>query len=1130
MLQRKYIVYKEAIQEKDEKWHDLNIVLADVEERLKKQATGEHLQQGDNTTLLSVVNRVREQVLKDTPNKQEIIENFDRVMSDVRDRFFREKLNREKWWKELNDNLTDIKNLSNTVSVKTLYLHIIFHGMNRALAEHILRLVKEVLPQAVVTGMTETIFEYADESEFLVISANFFMKSEVKLFQLEGAPTDYELEGNNLGELIASCPNAKVAAVYCSCLGTKFPLLFNNMVNKNRDIVFFGASAGAFGKINEVKTSGRNLLLMDMHNKQENQFIMGNRVIPLGIVIAVFCGEDLHAQGDYVLGWKPLGKELTITETVGINCIARLDDIPATDVYYHYLKVVPDDNFIFNIAEFPLAIERNGCLIGRVPPVHDDRGRIYFNGDVYKGEKVRLTYGVPAELLQKTAKYSDKMCGFAPEGIFLTICGNRTMFLHKAADEEIGFYRRFVPQLITNYGTSEIYFNHGQGGILNSAFIAIGFREGDASEHCVCHPLIQQKEQHNVIPLATRMATFLDAMTQELTQSNKDLKDMAEQAKAANQAKSDFLSNMSHEIRTPINAILGMDEMILRECTDETIRNYAENIRTAGNTLLGLINDILDFSKIEAGKLELISAEYATSSLLNDLVNMIANRAAKKGLELHVRADENLPSTLQGDELRLRQVITNILTNAVKYTEHGSVTLTMNWTKASEDEIELQVAVTDTGIGIKEEDIHKLFNAFERIEEKRNRTIEGTGLGMNITQKLLSMMESRLEVTSTYGEGSCFSFRVRQKVLNWSAMGNFEEAYRRTITERHQAGTSFVAPEAKILVVDDTDMNLTVVKGLLKRTQIQIDTAISGFECLKLAAESTYDAIFLDHRMPGMDGLETLAKLRKRTDSPNINTPVIALTANAVAGASELYFKAGFDDYITKPIDSRRLEQCLTKYLPKDKIIEQEVTENGEEPKGENIIPDWLRSVPGLDIDTGIKHCGSEEAYLNALTVFAESLPGIADEIEQYHNSCDCTNYTTKVHALKSTARVAGFEELSERARRLEDAGNNGYLDELMTDTPIMLALCHECAKALAPLVEKPATDEDSKPPISDEELAEAWQTMADIVHSFDYDSLVYMLEELDGYKLAEKDKEKLTALQQAAKIPDWDKLKEILA
>lgn len=1030
-------------------------------------------------------------------------------------------------WQALKDVLGEIKQKYVEKDARTLYLHIVFHGMNCDDADCVHKLVKTLLPQAVVTGMPETLFAYEDDKEFLVFNTIFFMKSEVKLLEIDTVPGDYELEGKKMGELIASYPNVKAAAVYCNHLGTEFSLFFNKLVSDNDGVVFFGASAGAFGNLEEIKAASPNLLLIDVHNNQDEQFIIGEHIISHGIVIAIFCGEELDVQGDYILGWKPLGKELTITEAIGINCIARLDDIPATEIYHHYLRVTPDENFVFNIAEFPLAIERNGCLIARVPPIHDAAGRIYFNGDIYEGEKIRLTYAVPEDLLHETAQHSDMMCDFSPEGLFLTICGNRTMFLNKAADEEIEVYRRFVPELATNYGTSEIYFNHGQGGILNSALIAVGFREGEPSDHCMCHPLIQDKEQHKVKPLATRMAAFLDAMTNELIQSNKNLKDMAEQAKTANQAKSDFLSNMSHEIRTPINAILGMDEMILREATDNTIREYAENIRTAGTTLLGLINDILDFSKIEAGKLELIPAEYATSSILNDLVNMIAGRIAKKGLKFIVKAAQDLPSMLLGDELRLRQIITNILTNAVKYTEKGSVTLSVNWEKLSDDEVLLKVAVTDTGIGIKEEDIHKLFRAFERIEEKRNRTVEGTGLGMNITQKLLSMMDSHLDVTSTYGEGSCFSFEVKQKVLNWTAMGNYEEAYRRSQAERHNDNQSFVAPEARILVVDDTEMNLTVVKGLLKRTQIQIDTAVSGYQCIDMVKENTYDAIFLDHRMPGMDGIETLTELKKLTDCPNANTPVIALTANAVAGAREEYFKAGFDDYITKPIDSRQLEHCLIKYLPETKVKYQ--TGELQQVAEEITLPAWLSSVPGLDTESGIKHCGSVEAYLSALTVFAESLPRTAEEIQRFFANCECDNYTTKVHALKSTARVAGLNELSERARRLEDAGNNCYLEELTTDTPILLSLCRDYAKALAPLTEKSEPEEENKVPISDAELMEAWETIGDIVKTFDYDNLMYLLGELAGYRLEAKDRKKLQALQEAAKLPDWEKLQKLM-
>ncbi|MBQ9480503.1 MAG: response regulator, partial [Selenomonadaceae bacterium] len=337
---------------------------------------------------------------------------------------------------------------------------------------------------------------------------------------------------------------------------------------------------------------------------------------------------------------------------------------------------------------------------------------------------------------------------------------------------------------------------------------------------------------------------------------NKELQREKQLADRSNQMKSDFLANMSHELRTPLNAILGMDEMILRGSRENDTVECAENIRIAGNNLLGLVNDILDFSKIEAGKMEIINVDYQLSSVLNDLVNMIHPRVDKKGLQLIANADENLPTMLFGDEIRIKQVVTNILTNAVKYTEKGSVTLTVDFKKITDDKILLRFEVKDTGIGIKQEDIPKLFSAFERIEEKRNRTIEGTGLGMNITQKLLQLMNTKLNVSSVYGEGSTFSFEVEQRVLDWTPLGNFEEAFRNSLTQRKIYHEKFIAPTANILVVDDTVMNLTVVKGLLKQTRIQITTAESGFECLELVRQRKFDIIFLDHRMPTMDGIE----------------------------------------------------------------------------------------------------------------------------------------------------------------------------------------------------------------------------------------------------------------------------------
>lgn len=820
---------------------------------------------------------------------------------------------------------------------------------------------------------------------------------------------------------------------------------------------------------------------------------------------------------------------MTITETKGNNCLSRIDNIRPTEVYHRYLNVTPDENFVYNISEFPLAIERNGCVIARVPPRYDDEGRLYFSCDVYTGEKIRLTYAVHEDILQETAISSEYMWGFAPEALFLIACGNRTLFLKEKAPLEIESYRRFAPNLICNYGTSEIYCHQGKGGILNSALVAIGMREGEAHLKPSNNDLKHQ-DKHRIIPLSERMATFLNAVTKELAESNQELRAMARAAEAASLAKSQFLSNMSHEIRTPINAVLGMDEMILRETREEHIREYAENIRTAGNTLLSLINDILDFSKIEAGKLEIIPVEYSVSSFLNDLANMIRQRAENKGLEFYVESDEDMPSVLKGDEIRLRQVVTNILTNAVKYTEKGHVTLRLTWTgsPASPNEIRLRVEVQDTGIGIKEEDIEKLFHAFERIEEERNRTIEGTGLGMNIAQRLLELMDSQLEVKSIYGKGSLFAFTISQQVLNWTPMGNYEAAYRQHLQQQRHYQESFVAPEANILIVDDTAMNLSVAKGLLKQTQIVVDTALSGYECLNKVQKEHYDIILLDHRMPGMDGMETLAGIKElavKNTFPNRQTPIIALTANAISGAREEYITAGFDDYLAKPIDSHQLESLLQNYLPAEKI---RPAGSIQLPKADADLPGWLNQVSGLDLQAGLQHCGSASDYLDALTVFAQSIDSGATEIQRFYDLKDWDNYTTKVHALKSTARVIGAGELSEKARRLEDAGNNGYCDEICTNTGALLALYRRFEQELAPLLPQEKTDSE-KAPISAAELTEAWEALSEIVMSFDYDSLRYILDELSGFQLSGADAEKLAAAKKAAALPDWDALQKIL-
>ena len=541
---------------------------------------------------------------------------------------------------------------------------------------------------------------------------------------------------------------------------------------------------------------------------------------------------------------------------------------------------------------------------------------------------------------------------------------------------------------------------------------------------------------------------------------NRKLAEAAKQANQANEAKSYFLSTMSHDIRTPMNAILGLNEMVLRDSRDDNIRMYSESIRTAGNTLLGIINDILDFSKIEAGKMELINVDYSFVSLLNDLVNMVQKKAEDKGLVFNLDIDRNIPSTLNGDEIRIKQVIINILSNAVKYTGQGSVTFSAHARKLSDkpDSIMLKISVADTGTGIKPEDLGRLFVAFERIEEKKNRNIEGTGLGMAITQRFLDMMGSHLEVESEYGRGSVFSFELEQKVVKWDPIGDFEEAYRRSISERTSYHEKFTAPDARVLVVDDTPVNLTVFVSLLKRTGLKIDTAESGDEGISLFIKNHYDVIFLDHMMPDKDGIETLKEMKAITDTQNTLTPVICLTANAISGMREMYTNAGFDDYLTKPIDAERLETMLMQYLPDDKVTCVSGDDDIDEDE-DQALPDFLYDIKEIDTDSGLNYCGDGESYVDALMMYMGSAEKKAEEIEKYWAAGDIKNVTIKVHALKSASRSIGALKLGEFAERLEKAGDSGDQETLYQELDKLLLRYRQLARDLEPLNDREEQD-----------------------------------------------------------------------
>ena len=597
-------------------------------------------------------------------------------------------------------------------------------------------------------------------------------------------------------------------------------------------------------------------------------------------------------------------------------------------------------------------------------------------------------------------------------------------------------------------------------------------------------------------------------------------------AEDANQAKSSFLSNMSHEIRTPINSIIGMNEMILRESDNQQILTYAQNAKLSSMTLLGIVNDILDFSRIEAGKLEIINVDYDLSSMLIDLVNMMKTHIEEKGLDFIVNIDPNTPVLLNGDEIRIKQVITNLLTNAAKYTPKGSVTFSIDYIEGETNDIGyLKITVEDTGIGIKEEDLNKLFNAFERIDEKRNRTIEGTGLGMNITQRLLALMDTKLDVSSVYGKGSVFSFSIKQNIRNTEGIGNFSERLTRSYEKCSAYKEKLIAPDAHILVVDDTAMNIMVFVNLLSKTEMDIDTAESGDMCIKLTNNKKYDIIFLDHRMPHKDGIETLKELRSLQNNPNITTPVICLTANALTGAREEYLAAGFSDYLSKPIDPEELENIIIRFLPPELV---HTVEDDEEEDTTQYIPDFIREITELDIDAGIRGLGSEKMYRDMLDIYLENLDEYIDDISGLWESRDIRSLTIKIHAIKSTTRSIGAKQIGEQAQNLENAGNDEDIESLSKHIPQFLESLKALKDKLSPLhIQNENTEELSE--MSENQVKEKYAEIKESLEKFDFDTAGNAIIELTKHKLPETEIECCNKMKKALDDFDFETLMNIL-
>ncbi|WP_283833924.1 response regulator [Roseburia intestinalis] len=607
------------------------------------------------------------------------------------------------------------------------------------------------------------------------------------------------------------------------------------------------------------------------------------------------------------------------------------------------------------------------------------------------------------------------------------------------------------------------------------------------------------------------MMTIVDVT--KIIEQNHLMKRLVLQTEDANRAKTNFVSNMSHEIRTPMNSIVGITEILLRSRHSPKEQEYLLNIQRSGRVLLTIINDVLDCSKMEAGKMQLFDEPYDTCSLFHDLRISMENRIGHSGLELIYDIDQDIPCKLKGDMGRIRQVIINLVNNAIKYTEKGSVRFSVHVRQKNTDKVMLYYEVADTGIGIRKEDQKILFDAFQRVEMDRNRYVEGTGLGLTISQNLVNMMGGVIEVESEYGKGSRFFFTIEQTIIDPTPVSAVNyNGQKDNVTEK-EAECLFIAPEAHILLVDDNELNLVVAKELLKPLRMQIDTAENGLQAVKMVRGSQYDLVLMDHMMPVMDGIEAAKAIRALPEDKYQKLPIIALTANAMVDARKEFLNAGMNGFVAKPIDFARICNQLKLWLPKDlvrdvpkeeakKLLADDLSDREIQPEDPQM---------GFSFEEGVNHCGSKAALMKTIRIFYRTIDSKANKIEQCLKEGLIGDYVIEVHALKSSALLIGAVPLSEAAKELEDYGKQGKTEVLEEKTPDVLTLYRDLKNILRPYAEK---EEDAKKEFSDGEWITALQQIHQCIEQFDLDGVDQIMEQLEEYQVPECIRESMDQLR----------------
>ena len=654
------------------------------------------------------------------------------------------------------------------------------------------------------------------------------------------------------------------------------------------------------------------------------------------------------------------------------------------------------------------------------------------------------------------------------------------------------------------------------------------------------------------ILLAVKKSNSMVKFISLKAQSNQELLKVVEikrkEAKSAGKAKTDFLANMSHEIRTPMNAICGMSDLLLQtKLTDEQL-DYVSTIKLSSDNLLSIINDILDFSKIEAGKMELVPQSYNLLSPLYSLQNTIDVRIGERPLDFKISIKRDMPTQLYGDEVRVQQVILNLLTNAVKYSNQGHIELIVDYEKIADDEIMLKITVKDQGIGIKKEDMPKLFEAFSQVDMERNHRIEGTGIGLTITERLVRSMGGSITLESEYGVGTTFYVSMRQKVEDFNSVidtestDDFVVISHSNILKGFVSGkkkiAKFIAPDAKVLVVDDNEANLKVAKGLMGQYKLSVRTCTSGKAALDiLETDKSFDILFIDHMMPEMDGVELTKILRSSNDDYLKYVPIIALTANAIKGVSEMFLANGFTEYLSKPIDTERLGEVLNKWIPENKkkeAMEEEESvadKNQAVDENEENLLNMLRQIENVDYDKAMTLCGkSEDILLSVIEVYVKSYSQIKERIDSTYAKEDLKNYAIEVHGVKSSSRSIGNDVLGEMAYRLEIEAKDGNIAYVKENHSEFVMKYEQFVGKLKEIVDKLKTEEKiEKVKFSKEEMLSMINECISLYDEFETTKAEEVLKKLQCAECDENIMNLINDAIDSAELFDFDEVTKIL-